>query len=91
MLIAESRTKPVVTSASCFPLTEATSGAKYRKSLFDSIYLEHQWVDATGQGLSADFNNTLEKFGFDLTFIKKNLAGIATDGQYIKLGVEKHL
>lgn len=63
-----------------------------RDSLFQTLYLEHQWVDdSTGEGLVQDFINTLEKFGFNKPYIRKNLAGVATDGQYIRCGIAKHL
>lgn len=63
-----------------------------RNSLFESIYLEHQWIDdATGEGQSTDFKKNLSKFGFDTTLVRKKLVGITTDGQYEKLGLDKHL
>lgn len=63
-----------------------------RDNLFQTLYLEHQWVDdSTGMGLFQDFINTLEKFGFNKPFIQKNLAGVVTDGRYIRCGIAKHL
>lgn len=60
--------------------------------LYNCIYLEHNFVhDFTGKGLTQSILNTCKKFGFDLSFLRNNLVGMAFDGQYIRLGVEKHI
>ena len=60
--------------------------------LFNCVYLEHNFVqDFTGKGLTESILNTCHKFGFDSNFLRNNLVGMAFDGQYIKLGVEKHM
>ena len=61
-------------------------------NLFESIYLEHQWIDnSTGEGLCNDFFKILEKIVFNRPFVRKNLVGIGVDGQYVKCGIKKHL
>lgn len=63
-----------------------------RDNLFHSVYLEHNFVnDFTGHGLACSILSTLNKFGFDLAFLRKKLVGLAVDGQYIKLGVANHI
>lgn len=62
------------------------------KNLFHSIYLEHNFVnDFSGKGLSSSILNTLGKFGLDAQYVRQHLAGLAVDGQYIKLGVADHI
>lgn len=62
------------------------------KNLYHSVYLEHNFVnDFTGKGLASSMLGTLDKFGFNLPFLRKNLVGLAVDGQYIKLGVANHI
>lgn len=54
--------------------------------------MEHNFVDNfSGKGLAKSILNTLCKFGFDATFLRKNLVGLAVDGQYVKLGVINHI
>ncbi|GBN17062.1 hypothetical protein AVEN_63808-1 [Araneus ventricosus] len=61
-------------------------------NLFHSIYLEHNFVnDISGKGLSSSILKTLLKFGLDAQYVREHLAGIAVDGQYIKLGVANHI
>ncbi|GBO09856.1 hypothetical protein AVEN_4070-1 [Araneus ventricosus] len=61
-------------------------------NLFHSIYMEHNFVnDFSGKGLSSSILKTLPKFGLDAQYGREHLAGIAVDGQYIKLGVENHI
>lgn len=62
------------------------------RNLFHSIYLEHNFVnDFSGKGLSSSILNTLDKFGLDAQYVREHLAGLAVDGQYIKLGVADHI
>lgn len=61
-------------------------------NLFNCIYLEHNFVkDYTGKGLTTSILNTCNKFGFDALFLRNSLVGMAFDGQYIQLGVQKHM
>lgn len=54
--------------------------------------MEHNFVtDYSGKGLCKSILDTLAKFGFDASYVRNNLAGMAIDGQYIKLGVAQHM
>lgn len=41
--------------------------------------------------MSDSILNTLKKFGINLTYLRKNLVGLAVDGQYVQLGVINHI
>ncbi|GBN44026.1 hypothetical protein AVEN_28371-1 [Araneus ventricosus] len=61
-------------------------------NLLHSTYLEHNFVnDFSGKGLESSILKTLLKFGSDAQYVREQLAGIAMDGQYIKLSVVNHI
>ena len=58
----------------------------------EDIYLSHSVVcDLTKQGLASHLIQCLVMFGLNKMQIRANIIGMAFDGQYIKMGVNKEL
>ena len=56
------------------------------------IYVQCSCIqDVTGKGVTQHMLKSLESFGMDSSYQRKNLSGCAMDGQYIHLHVVDHL